>query len=193
MFVASLLLALAASAREGPDRLPRTDPAATEVGFTLMKGEWCIVPSGEAVVAENCTLSAQFPGWNLGGGRINYSHHLRVANTDLCLSAGTDWSQWDNHLPLTLEECDYATATETWRNPQVWAKDVNGGPGAYRLMDQQWISPYDHFPSQWCMDVRDGWTPNDDSSWEVQLYKCASSSTSNPNSNQVFTDNSDNV
>ncbi len=86
----------------------------------------------------------------------------------LCLTPG---SQWADGLPLTLEECVRATANETWRNTQVWRKDAAGAPGAYRLMDQEWLSPYDHIASGWCMDVRDGWTPNDDSSWDLQLWK----------------------
>lgn len=95
MFVAvPLLLALAASARERPARLPRADPQVVDVGFTLTKGEWCVTPdgaqAGDGVVAENCTKSEKFPGWNLSGSGINVAHHLRVANTSLCLSAGTD-------------------------------------------------------------------------------------------------------
>lgn len=83
----------------------------------------------------------------------------------------TPGSEWDNGLAVTLEECVQATANETWRNTQVWRKDVAKGPGAYRLMDQEWLSPYDHFPSEWCMDVRDGWTPSDDNSWDLQIWK----------------------
>ncbi|CAK9781298.1 hypothetical protein CC85DRAFT_328715 [Cutaneotrichosporon oleaginosum] len=187
MFVTPLLIALAASAnaRERPARLPRAEVKPVDVGFTLKKDAWCISPSGgqagDFVVAENCTESAQFPGWNLGGSAIEKGHHLRVANTTLCLSAGTDWAQWDNGLALTLEECVYATANETWRNTQVWRKDIANGPGSYRLMDQETLSPYDYYSSEWCMDVRDGWTPNDDSS--------ASTTNTKPNPNQVFTDN----
>ncbi|BEI84906.1 hypothetical protein CcaverHIS002_0503070 [Cutaneotrichosporon cavernicola] len=197
MFAAPLLFALAASAREGPARLPRADPALVDAGFTLKNREWCIAPSGaqagDGVVAENCTQSAKFPGWNLSGGRIDSPHHLRVANTTLCLSAGTNWSQWDDNLAVTLEECMYATANETWRNTQVWRKDVQGAPGAYRLMDQDSMSPHDYFPTKWCMDVRDGWEPNDINSWDLQIFKCASNSNTNPNPNQVFTDNWEHV
>lgn len=65
----------------------------------------------------------------------------------------------------------HETNTETWKNTQVWRKDVINGLGAYRLMDQEWLSPYHHFPSEYCMDVEEGWNPDWDNSWELQLWK----------------------
>lgn len=53
----------------------------------------------------------------------------------------------------------------------MWRKDVVNELGAYRLMDQQWLSPYDYYPSEWCMDVEEGWNPDPDDSWALQIWR----------------------
>lgn len=97
-----LALAVMAVARPGPARPSEREAAAAahdrgkprDVGFQFQNDGRCIHPNwtlvaGEPIVAEGCKGS-KFPGWNLNGASIGAAHHLKVANTNLCLSAGTN-------------------------------------------------------------------------------------------------------
>lgn len=108
---AALLFALAASAR--PARLVerQDDRSPMDVGFQFKNDGRCILPKGtigegEPIVAEDCTGST-FSGWNLDGAAVGNAHQLRVANTNLCVAAGTDCElgkalSFDAHNPLSF-------------------------------------------------------------------------------------------
>lgn len=94
----ALLLAMTVAAQ--PTRLPRDEPNTglnrwhSDAGFQIYNGKRCVtvyqnLQANEGIVAEDCTGST-FLGWNMNGGAMGNTNHLRVANTNLCLSAGTD-------------------------------------------------------------------------------------------------------
>lgn len=114
LLTTALLLAMTASAQ--PARLPRDEPNTglnrwhSDTGFQIYNGKRCVtvyqnLQANEAVVAEDCTGST-FLGWNMNGGAMGNTNHIRVANTNLCLSAGTDCGSPSPPLPFLTTPAD---------------------------------------------------------------------------------------